>query len=156
MLAKRKPTQSLLSRLDKLGRGEDLMSTIMDDLFHFHGFSPFNGIENPNFSPSLDCIEKENGYTLTLEVPGVEKEEVQIEVDNDTLIIKGEKKSETINSEDDKFVCERCYGTFRRELRLPTDCEVDNVDAAYKNGVLTISIPKIKTVEKEKKKIVVK
>jgi HSP20 family protein len=155
MLAKRNPL-SLLRRLDTLGKEGDLFSSMIDDLFHFHGFSPITGLSIPDFSPSIDFIDKEDKYLISIEIPGMGKEDVKIELEDDVLVIKGEKKSEKKEDNDELYVCERCYGAFRRELRLPSDINKDTIDAGYDNGVLTINLPKTKIIEKETKQISIK
>lgn len=154
MLAKKQPL-NMLRNLDSLGREGDLFSSLLDELFHFHGFSPLQGIGNPDFSPVLDFVDKEDKYSITTEVPGIEKNKIQIEVDDGILIIKGEKKSEEKKEKDEIYVCERCYGMFRREIRLPADADKNNINAKYENGVLLLDIPKIKATEKETKTIAI-
>ena len=154
-LARRKPT-NVLRMLDSIGKGEDLFSTIADDFFHFHGFSPFKGLSNPDFSPALDFIDKEKEYLIKLEIPGIEKNEVEVEIDDNILIIKGEKKTESKEENDEMYVCERTYGAFRRELQLPTNCNKEKIEANYKDGILSLSLPKTEIKEKEKKKICIK
>jgi len=156
MLQKRNSPANILKVLDRMGREEDLFSALTDDLFHFHGFSPLRGVKNPNFSPSLDFIDKEKNYLVKVEVPGIDKEQIEIEIDDDTLIIRGEKKNEYEDSKDDVYVRERTYGAFRREIRLPGDCDHENIEANYADGVLCLNLPKIKLKEKEKKKICIK
>lgn len=153
MLARR--PKNVLRMLNRVGREEDLFSSLVDDLFHFHGFSPLKGIENPDFSPALDFVDKEKEYSVKLEVPGIEKDGIEIEIDEDVLIIKGEKKTETKEENDEIYVCERSYGAFRREIRLPHDCDKDKIDANYTNGVLSLTLPKTEIKEKDKKKITI-
>jgi len=151
----RKPT-NILKVLDRIGREEDIFSALSNDLFHFHGFSPLSGIKNPDFSPSLDFIDQEDKYVVKVEVPGIEKDQFEIEVDDDTLIIRGEKKNEYEEKKDEVYVKERSYGSFRREIRLPNDCNSEEIEANYKNGVLCLDLPKVKLKEKERKKISIK
>lgn len=156
MLQKRNKPTNILKVLDRIGKEEDLFSALTNDLFHFHGYSPLNGIKNPNFSPSLDFIDKKNKYLVKVEIPGMDKGQVEIEIDDDILIVKGEKKNEYEETKNDVYVSERSYGSFRREIRLPSDCNRENIEASYENGVLCIDLPKIELKEKEKKKICIK
>lgn len=153
MLATRS-TKNLLNTLDSLTRGEDLFSSLIDNFFHYHGYSPLKGVPNPDFSPRLDFIERKDKYVITVEVPGMQKEDCSIEIEDEILILKGEKNIEEKQESEEKYVCERCYGAFRREIRLPGDCDFDNVEASYEDGVLTISIAKIEVEEKEKRKTI--
>jgi HSP20 family protein len=155
MLQRTKRPLGMLRLLDRIGKEEDLFSTITDDLFHFHGFSPLSGVQNPNFSPALDFVDTEERYAVKIEVPGIDKDSIDIEIDDDTLVIKGEKKNEYEETKDDVYVSERSYGAFRREIRLPQDCDLENIEATHKNGILCLDLPKVKTKEKEKKKITI-
>ena len=147
---------NILKNLDTLGREGDLFGGMLDDLFHFHGFSPFKGINNPNFSPLLDLVETEKEYVIKAEIPGLDKKNIDVEIDNNTLILKGEKKFEKEEENEESYVCERCYGTFRREIALPENCNEGKIEGTYENGVLKLTLPKIEVKEKEKKKILIK
>lgn len=150
----RQPVRSLLSTMDSLTRGEDLFSSIMDNFFHHHGYSPLQSVPNPDFSPCLDFTERKNQYIITVEVPGMDKKDCSIEIEDETLILKGEKNVEEKQESEEKYVCERCYGSFRREIRLPSDCDIEKVEASYQDGILTISIGKIEEKEEDKRKTV--
>ena len=139
MLAKRRPFSSL-RLLNRLGKESDLLSSLLDEFSHFHGFSPFPDIANPDFSPSLDIINKTDKLSINVEVPGIEKDDIQIEMNGNTLVIKGEKKSEEEQKRKDVYISERCYGSFRREIELPPDSDTDKVNASYKNGILVLDI----------------
>ncbi|WPY00762.1 Hsp20/alpha crystallin family protein [Candidatus Trichorickettsia mobilis] len=94
------------------------------------------------FKPSVDIMESDKEYTITMEVPGVEEENVNLELANRTLTIRGDKKKET-TEENKNFHCiERSYGSFQRVLSLPNDAEEDGIEATFKNGVLTITLPR--------------
>ncbi len=87
-------------------------------------------------------MESDKEYTITMEVPGVEEENVNLELANRTLTIRGDKKKET-TEENKNFHCiERSYGSFQRVLSLPNDAEEDGIEATFKNGVLTITLPR--------------
>jgi HSP20 family protein len=114
----------------------------MDDLFD----SFFRGLERPFASyrtwPAIDVAEDENSIIVRAEVPGCNAEDIDISVHGNTLTISGEKKFSEEKKEKDYYHMESSYGSFRRELTLPTDVNADKVDAAYKNGVLSITLPK--------------
>jgi len=154
-LTKRR-TPNILRVLNRIGQEEDLFSTLTDDLFHFHGFSPLKGIDNPDFSPALDFVEKEKEFAIKIEIPGMDKNDIDIEIDNNILILKGEKRVETKEENDETYVCERCYGAFRRQIELPENCDESKIEATYQNGVLNLKLPKTEILKKEKKKILIK
>jgi HSP20 family protein len=108
-------------------------------------------------TPELDIKETDKNYVLSLEVPGVAREDVDIRVDGDRLVIHGEKNQEQ-KKEDENYHCiERHYGSFERVLTLPKEANADNIDASFKDGVLTITIERqAKSLPKEAKKIEVK
>lgn len=155
LLQKSNRQPNILRTLDRIRREEDSFSSLIDDLFHFHGFSPLGEVKNPNFSPSLDFVNRENDYLIKVETPGIEKEKINVEIDDDYLIIRGEKKDEYENTQDETYVVERSYGSFRREVKLPSDCEKEKIKADYENGLLSLKIPKVKEKEKKKKKITI-
>ncbi len=108
-------------------------------------------------TPELDIKETDNSYVLSLEVPGVAKEDVDIRIDGDTLVVRGEKKQESKKDDENYHCVERHYGSFERTLALPNDANADNIDASFKDGVLTITIKRqAKSLPKEAKKIEVK
>jgi HSP20 family protein len=92
--------------------------------------------------PSLDIAEGKKAYKVKMEIPGVEKGDVSVTVEEDTLIVRGEKKQETEEREENYHRIERSYGSFQRTLSLPRDADAEHVEAKFKNGLLTIVIPK--------------
>ena len=95
-----------------------------------------------DWNPSVDVSESDDEIIVKVEIPGVSAENVDISVDDNHLIISGEKKQEA-EVKDRNYCCvERSYGSFRRSLALPSAAEVDNIKASSKDGVLSILIPK--------------
>jgi HSP20 family protein len=98
-------------------------------------------VETGDLAPVVDIMETDNEFILRVELPGVEKDDVQVNIDNRILIIKGEKKNE---NKDKKIHRSECiYGSFVRNFTLPQDVEIDKVEAAYKNGLLNLTLPKM-------------
>ena len=94
--------------------------------------------------PSLDILTKDNEYIITVEVPGVDEKDVKLEVSPDgTLTVSGEKHKETHKGLLGKARVERSYGAFTRVLSLPDDADRDAVTAFFRNGVLTITCPRL-------------
>lgn len=100
-----------------------------------------NGAESA-IMPRLDASSDEKAYTVTAELPGVQPDNVKIEVRDNALILEGEKKDENTEENKDYYVSERSYGSFRRVLALPEDAVIDEIKASHKDGVLRISIPR--------------
>lgn len=106
--------------------------------------------------PALDVYEKANKVIVKTELPGVKPEEVDLSVDGDLLIIRGEKKRENEVKEGDYHRTERSYGSFQRAVKLPSGVKADEAKATYKNGVLEIELEKSQEDRKKKIKIDVK
>jgi HSP20 family protein len=103
------------------------------------------------FMPSAEMEETKDTVLLKLEIPGLEAKDLDISVTEDAVAISGERKSETKTEEDGMFRSELRYGKFQRQIPLPAHIQSDKVQAEYKNGMLTLTLPK---VEGEHKKVV--
>ena len=95
-----------------------------------------------DWNPSIDVSESDDGIVVKAEIPGVNPEDVHISIDDNHLIISGEKRREWEGKDKDYCCVERSYGSFRRSLALPSGADVDDVKASSKDGVLSILIPK--------------
>lgn len=118
------------------------MQREIDRMFdRFRGGVSEDSLET-NLWPNVDVIEEDNGYTLQMDLPGVDKKDVKITVSESVLTIRGEKK-QTLEKKEDKFQrVERSFGTFERSFNLPAAVRSDRIEADFTNGVLTVSIPK--------------
>ena len=99
-------------------------------------------IRTREWAPSVEMYEKGNDLIVTFELPGVSKDDVSLAIKDDILTIKGERKSEREEKRDHYFLREGVYGSFQRSLPLPYAIKTDKVKAEYKNGILTITLPK--------------
>lgn len=106
------------------------------------------------WAPRVNIAETNDNYMVELELPGVKKDDVKITFKDHILTIEGEKKMTNELKEDDFIRKESIYGKFSRSFRLPEDVEVDKIDANYKDGILTITLPRVE--EKKPKQIEVK
>lgn len=97
--------------------------------------------------PSTDISETEDSFEVRAELPGVSKDDVQISVKDNLLTIKGEKRKEEVDDTNNYKRIERRYGTFERNFTLPPKVDADNINASFKDGVLTLSIPKPEEVK---------
>jgi len=105
-------------------------------------------------SPSVDIFEDKDEIVVKAELPGMGKEDVNVNITEDTLTISGEKKKEEKVEKKDYYHLERSYGSFSRSFRLPADVQTEKARATFKNGILEIRVPK--TEEAKKKEIKVK
>jgi HSP20 family protein len=145
-------------------RGEELspfftlhreMNRLFDDVFRGFDLSPFGGsrmFDRTMAWPNIEVSETEKDLKVTAELPGLDQKDVQVELANGVLAIKGEKKTE---SEDkDRRFSERHYGHFER--RIPVDdVDQDKVSASFKNGVLTVTMPKTTQAQSNVKRIAI-
>jgi HSP20 family protein len=125
-----------------------------------HGFGPVGALGSqmfPNIVPRLDVTESDKEIEIAAELPGLERKDVEISLENDLLTIRGEKKTE-VDQNDKKnknyHLTERSYGVFYRVLQLPAGIDPSTVKATMSKGVLKITIPK--PARSEAKKIEVK
>ncbi|HET9147284.1 MAG TPA: Hsp20/alpha crystallin family protein [Acetobacteraceae bacterium] len=101
-------------------------------------------------APRMNVSETEQEIRIEAELPGVAEDDVQIEMTNDLLTIRGEKRTEKEDQDKNKnyHIVERSYGSFSRSIRLPFAAKPDQVSASFHNGVLTITVPKAAAQEK--------
>jgi HSP20 family protein len=95
-----------------------------------------------SFVPPVDIYEDENSLSLRLEIPGMKQEDLDIRLENHTLTIRGERKFEKEDKEENFHRIERRYGSFTRSFTLPNTVDTDNVRADYKDGILSIELTK--------------
>ena len=108
------------------------------------------------FSPSVNTREGEYAYHVEIDLPGVKKEDISVDLKDDVLTISGERKTKSEVKEKDYYKKECSYGKFHRSFTLPENTDIENIEANSEDGVLEIVIPKLKKEDKETKKIEVK
>jgi len=108
------------------------------------------------WTPAVDISEQENEYIVKMELPGVAKEDVKISLESNILTIKGEKKQEKEEKNKNLHRIERSYGSFQRSFTLPTTVKSDKIDAFFKDGVLTVSLPKMEEAKPKQIEVKVK
>ena len=96
------------------------------------------------FTPSVNTREDEKAYYIEVDLPGVKKEDIKVDIKDNTLTISGERKFKEEVKEEDYYKIETSIGKFSRTFSLPEDADVENIDAKSENGVLEIVIPKVK------------
>jgi HSP20 family protein len=95
-------------------------------------------------------------YEITAELPGLDEKNTEVKLANGVLSIKGEKQEEKEEKQKDYYRRERSFGSFERSFQVPNDVEADKIEASFKNGVLSVTLPKTAEAQKEAKKIEVK
>ena len=112
-------------------------SRLLEDIF---GELPF--ARGELLTPALDLNETDNEYVVTIELPGVRKEDVSVEITEGVLTVRGEKKTEREEKKERSRWVERSYGSFSRSFTLPANATPDRIDASYKDGILALRIGK--------------
>jgi len=144
----------------------DSMSRLEDQFNHMLGqwrsSAPdmtdfFGGADDFDFMPTVDLEENAADYLVKVDLPGIDKDKINITVNNDLLTIQGVRQSESKTQDESNgvFKQERSYGSFARSLRLPGPVDDTRIAADYKNGVLTIKLPKLASTAAEPKKIAI-
>jgi HSP20 family protein len=140
-----------------LTRWERDMERMMDSFFdrRMRPWWPerWFGSEAPMTGPALDVYEDKDDLVVKAELPGLDKDNVEVDLTDHTLIIKGEKKKEEEAKEENYYRSERSYGTFVRTLQLPKDVQADKVKASFKNGILEVRMPKTEEAKAKEIKV---
>jgi len=128
----------------------------MDDLFgRYFRATPTNGSDG-DMLVALDVTESEKAFEFTLDVPGVKREDIDIDYEQGRLTVSGERRHEETEEKKAYRRSERAYGAFSTSFVLPTDVDGEKIRAELKEGVLTVMVPKSESVRKQAKKIAVK
>jgi len=106
--------------------------------------------------PAVDVVESEKAYEITADLPGMDEKTIEVKVADGVMTIKGEKQEEKEEKKKDYYLHERSFGSFQRSFELPESVDPDNIEASFKKGVLTVTLPKKLEAQKLTKKIEVK
>ncbi len=107
-------------------------------------------------APVVDVVESEKAFEITAELPGMDEKNIEVKVVDGSLSIKGEKQEEKEEKKKEYYLSERSFGSFERNFELPDGVDIDKIEAAFKKGVLTVTLPKTPEAQKPAKKIEVK
>ncbi len=129
------PFRDMITLRDRMDR------LFEDSLNRFRGGE--DDMTHSTWSPAVDIYETTENIIIKAEIPGVNKKDISVEVKNDSLYLKGDRKFEKELKEENYHRMERSYGSFSRVFSLPTSVEQDKIKANFKHGVLQISIPKL-------------
>jgi HSP20 family protein len=156
------PTLRSFGRKSGVGVGDqDLFTALrreMDRLFESFGRDlgwPGGDLGSAATMPSIDVSETESELRIDADLPGVEEKHVDVMISDNILTIRGEKKAEKEEKKKDLHLVERSYGSFSRSLALPFAADASKAKATFKNGVLSISLPKPPEVKAQAKKIAI-
>ena len=120
-------------------------SLFRDDFFGDRDFNPWGGglRRAESFNPAVDIVENGDSYLVKAELPRLSPENIDVQVENDVLTLRGERKSENEEQRGGYRRVERSYGSFARSFVLPKGTKAESIDAQIENGVLTVTIPKV-------------
>ena len=149
-----------ITREAPLGRIHEEIDQLFDNFFRGSWLSPFRQFDQTwmggMMMPKVDIAEDKKQYTITVEILGVEEKDIDLTIADGTFTIRGEKRHEEENHDRQYHRVERSHGAFQRVLSLPDDSNEDAIEAKFKNGILTLTVPKIPNVKPTGCKIVIK
>ena len=135
---------------------ENSIDNIIDNMDHILNYSSlldnYKFDNNNKYSPLFDILDNKNQYNIYAEIPGLEKKDISINIDQEMLIIEGEKKKYS-KKHDNLFRSEIDYGVFCRKFHLPKNIDKNLIKASLKNGVLKINIEKTESIKPKLKQI---
>lgn len=135
------------------------INKVFDNFFSDFSFPSLRNTEelwNTSFSPKVNVSENEKEINVEAELPGMEEKDVNVTLNNNSLVIKGERKSKKEDKSDNYHLVESSYGSFCRTIPIPEGIDRDKIEAVYKNGVMKVTIPKTEEAKKKVKKIPIK
>ena len=106
--------------------------------------------------PAMDLVERHEAFEMTAELPGLDEKNIEVNVANGVLTVKGQKEEDKVEKKEDFHLRERRFGSFSRSVRVPDTVDADKIEASFKNGVLKVTLPKKPEAQKPVKKIEVK
>jgi HSP20 family protein len=151
-----RPFESLRREVDRLF--EDFTMNPFRLPFRRPAFDiePFWSPESWVAVPAVDLVERDNAFEVHADLPGLDEKNIEVKVANGVLTIKGEKEENKEEKKKDFHMRERRFGSFERALRIPESVDTDKIEAAFKKGVLTVTLPKTAEAQKPVKTIEVK
>lgn len=105
------------------------------------------GGREESWLPAIDVYDGKDEFIVKAEVPGIEPDDIDLSVSENVLSVRGERRFEERNEEEGTYRVERRYGRFERAIALPQNCDADNIEATYENGVLEVRVPKVAAPE---------
>ena len=133
-----------------LGDIQSEMNRMFDNVF---GRSPQNQLVDRVWAPAVDMYETKDELAVKMELPGVSEKDIHLSITGDMLTLKGERRLEQPSKQEDYYRMERWYGRFERTLPLPFPVQSDKVKATFRDGVLTVSLPKAEQIRAREIKI---
>lgn len=149
-----RPLENLRREIDSLF--DDFGFGMWRSPFRSSFFEPLRRSEMAMVGPAVDVSETDKAYEITAELAGMDDKNIDVKVANGVLTIKGEKQDEKEEKKKDYYMRERSYGSFERSFEVPASVATDKIEATFKKGVLTVTLPKKAEAQTSAKKIEVK
>jgi len=122
---------------------ETSLSDFFGNMLNGNFFSKWDRDLTETDFPRVDIVEEKDAYKITADVPGMDKKDIKVEVENEVLTISGEKKEEKTEKDKNRYYhLERSYGAFSRSFKLPENVSSENIEAKYNNGVVELKLNK--------------
>lgn len=135
---------------------QDEMSKMIENVFEDFGIAENKKNKTGNYwMPAIELLEKNNEYEVKAELPGMSKEDVEVEISNNNIIIRGETKQEKEEKTENIYRSEFRYGKFLRTIPLPSEIKSDEAKASFKEGILKINAPKAQEETKKLNKLTI-
>ena len=134
------------------------LDNFLRDTFFAHSFGhPLKIIKNSVLRPAVEVIQNKENYKVKVQLPGIKKDNIEVELDNDFMTITAETHEEKEEQENDKhyYTSEFRYGKYQRTISFDQPIKCEDADAQYQDGILTITIPKQKIETKQPKKLTI-
>lgn len=135
------PKNTALMPLDLLRQMVSDLDRPFEPALRWPSFRALPTTGDATWYPQIDVFEKDGRLVTKIDLPGIKKEDVKVEVTDGHLAISGERKSEAEEKKEGFYRCERQYGSFYRAVPLPEEAKIEDVKAAFSNGVLEVSVP---------------
>ncbi len=132
------PTRAVWNPFRELARIENELNKLFSEFLP----STRESVEVVTWAPRVDVYEKDNNIVIEAEIPGAKKEDIEVKIKDNAVVIKGEVKKEEEKKEENYYRKERFYGTFERVIPLPTEVKAEEAKAEFKDGILRLTIPK--------------
>jgi len=151
------PVESLRREIDRLFEDFDRGFGLLPSRRSLFGIEPFWRRERTWVTtPAVDIAETEKAYEIVAELPGIDEKDIEVKLANGGLTIKGEKQEEKEEKKKDYYLHERHFGAFERYFQMPESVDTEKIEATFRKGVLTVTLPKTQEARKAEKKIPVK
>ena len=127
------------------------MDRLFDDAFRGFGLSAFAGANGALAWPHVEVVDRDKEVRVTAELPGLDQDDVEVRVEDNVLVLRGEKRTEF--DDEERHYSERSYGRFERQVALPAEVDDERASATFRNGVLTVMLPKTERAREPAKRI---